>query len=266
MSTLTEGTRLVVSGALYSERGHPVFRWGKGDPLTVVLFDGDERTILRRSIWAGRQQNEYWNQFTPISLLGGSVMLFVVAYYLSRLPMLRVAALLALAVGLSPVLPFVPPGVVFVLLYRVLWRNGRMRRAMRDLLMLPTRYFDRSALASRTLLPDGEICSMETAATLAEALRLAPGAKVRAPSPADVSKVRRYSVFGRETDDDGVRRLIRPSDPFAEHLIIPGDPWELARKSRIRARVFELTAVTAFAVGFAGNLILVFVALVAWVR
>ena len=72
---LPEGTQVYLSGPLYSAHGHGVFRTTRQHPLTVVIYDGETDTILRRSIWGGRQRTEYWNKFTPSSLIAGSLAL-----------------------------------------------------------------------------------------------------------------------------------------------------------------------------------------------
>ena len=263
VSTIPEGTRLIVSGALYSERGRAVFRTDKNTPLTVLLFDGDENTIVRRSIWAGRQLNEYWNQFTLLSLLAGAVALLVIAYYLSRNSLLRLPALFALVTGLTPILPFLPPGIGLFLLYRGLWRRGRIRRAERDLIALPLRFIDKRYDIKSVKLPDQETYEMRILASAEEALSAAPTASIRGVSLVDNAfEAKRYFAFGRPE----AGKLGEIADPLVETIIIPGDPWDLSRRSESSARVFELTALLCVAFGYAVNWFVVFISLASWIR
>jgi hypothetical protein len=269
ISTLPEGTRLILCGALYSERGHTVFRTEKKTPLTVVLFDGTERSIFRRSIWSGRQQNEYWNQLTWISLLTGAISLFVLAYYLSRVPVLRTSAILALVAGVGPILPFFPPGIALFFLYRNLWRMGRVRRAERDLLLISTYRFDDSCKTRRSCtmtLADGELYGYTSVAGIEEAFAIAPKGRIRSTSITSTHDSDVYWVFGRPIDDPNRVELSMSDDPMAENVIISGNPWETSRICSRSARLFEFLATVSFAAGLAMNGILLLAALVSWMR
>lgn len=266
--TLPEGTRMLIGGALYVERGHAVFRSEREVPLSVVLFDGNDDTILKRSIWSGRQKNEYWNQFTLSSLLAGAVALFVLAYYVSPEPMLRPAALLALVAGACPVLPFLPPGIGLFFVYKHLWHLGRTRRGQRDLLALPVYRFnepeDGSVAAQEVRLPDGESYVMEPTKNLDQAKRIASRARVRSAGCRAWERSGFSVVFGVRGDRGDT--VTKPADPLAEHLIIPGNPWMLSRRCARSAKQLEIASLLCFAAGLAGNAFLVLFALASWIR
>lgn len=264
ISTLPQGTRLIVSGAVYRERGHTVFRSNKQTPLTVILFDGEAQTLLRRSIWTGRHHNEYWNQITPISLLAGATLLFVFAYYLFRVPLLRLPALFALIGGAAPLIPFLPPGILLFFLYRSLWRIARVRRAERDLLMAPARFLSENNTRSEGefTLPDGGRFVHRVVETLDSARRLAPLAKLRASSVAR-DGFETYHVFGSPSHEG---RLGRSSDPLAENVIVAGDLIDTSRRSGRRAHIYEIASVVSFLAGFVVNWFLLFAALSTWIR
>ena len=76
----------------------------------VVIYDGDERSILLRAVWGGRQKNEYWNSFTLAALITGSVSLFLMSYLFLSHPLYRQAALFALTLGFFPLATLLPPG------------------------------------------------------------------------------------------------------------------------------------------------------------
>lgn len=264
ISTLPEGTRIMLSGTLYSERGHAVFRDTRSVPLMVLLFDGDERTVLRRAIWSGRQKNEYWNQFTLSSLLAGTVALFVLAYYFSRSPMLRPQAILALVAGAAPILPFLPPGIGLFFVYRYVWGLGRVRRAERDVLALPVRYFgdDETPTRGEVVLPDGEIYVARRVDSLEEAHRLAPSASIREVPQRLHASGHEYWVFGTP----GASGVSAPSDSMAEHLLVPANPWRASKVCDRHARALEVLALVSFALGICGNAILTLYVLAGWLR
>ena len=66
---LSEGTTLLVGGALYREEGRSVFKARDGIPPLALIYDCPRPAIMRRAIRGGRQVNEYWNPFTLPSLV-----------------------------------------------------------------------------------------------------------------------------------------------------------------------------------------------------
>lgn len=262
--SLPEGTQVFVSGPLYVEHGRPVFRANRQDQLTVVLYDGQKNTILRRAIWGGRHRNEYMNPFTPGSLTAGSFSLLILSYILLRAPILRLPALISLTSSLFPLLILLPPGLLLFFLYRHWWRKARFLRAERDMLLLPIRYFPEfSGEEERETirLPDGEEYAMERyrdqnqalarlgAGTIRQATRLG-----RAAAGSDD-----YYVFGRTNGD--APALAVPEDPMAELIMIPGNPVQLSHLCSRRARVFELLSTASIVAGVLVNLYLVSVLL-----
>lgn len=267
--SLPEGTHMFLSGSLFSERGGCVFRSDNRYPLTVVIYDGEPDTILRRSIWAGRQRNEYWNQFTPASLIAGSVALLVVGYNLIRTALAHPQALIALCLSMSPILPFLPPGVLLFFLYRSLWRRGRFFRAERDLIRLPLRYFGEVTPASQEgiALPSGERYSFSVYNDRAEAFYAMEGGKLRTVSLlSDTRSIREWYVFGSRESRDGSAVFAKSSDPMVELLLIPGNPAELSARCVRRARVREVLAGVTFAVCFLINATALFALLNIWVE
>lgn len=134
VSALAEGTRFYVAGHVVEESGGVVFRGDDlHDPL-VIIYEGPEHSFFKRTIWTGRQRNEYWNQFTPVALTGGLLAQLVIAVI--SVNESRLTALLATVFALIPVLPLIPPGVVGYYLYRRIWRRARRRRALRDVVRI----------------------------------------------------------------------------------------------------------------------------------
>jgi hypothetical protein len=254
--SLPEGTRMLLSGPLYIEDGHGVFRSVESRPLTVLLYDGSESTILKRSIWSGRQRNEYWNVFTAGSLSAGFISLLIYAFILFRLPLSRVPAVVSLSMALLPLCVLLPPGVVSYYLYRNFWRRGRLLRAERDLLSLTLRHFQADVEGEQeTRLIDGESYLMIPMKSIPEARDLAPDAKVRSSSylPDCLVEEAEVYVFGSYRED---RHLDRPEDPMAECIIIPGNPEKLSGICARQARRMEIQAGLFFFIGLFMNYLL----------
>jgi hypothetical protein len=278
--SLPSGMKLFVGGRLFLEGGRGVFRSQPREPLLVVFYDGEPRSILARAIWGGRQRNEYWNQFTLASLLTGFFCLALLAYIALRgspnmLPGLP--GLVALSLALAPVAPFLPPGVALYFLYRFFWKKARRLRAERDLLRLPLRHFlagQASGWERRVLrLPLRQI-STDLASGGERSVQLATGETYLMSSNPNLTVrgepvVRSCSVRGKRYGPaclfgaldpgggpDG--RLLRaPEDPLAEMVRLPGDPVELAGSCDRSAHVLELAAAACFGLGTGANLFLI---------
>ncbi len=263
---LPEGSSVYVSGPLFIDHGQGVFRVTPQHALTVVFYDGDADTILRRSIWGGRQRNEYWNRFTSSSLIAGSLALLFLAYNFVRSDS-AVAAVLALGLSTTPILPFLPPGLPLYFVYRHFWKRARYNRAERDILRLPMKYFgDKSdGKSARSLLPDGRVYSMRVFDNRAAALVAMDRQKVRTTSVFRVPSVGegKCYVFGTEHKNRIGTPEIR--DPMAEHLLIPGDPLALASLCVRKARLREIVAAIAFAGCYVMNLMGAFALFNLWV-
>lgn len=253
LGSVTEGTRVFVSGSLL-RRGTEVTIGGQpGSPMLVVIYDGVERNLLRRAIWSGRQLNEYWNQLTPAALACGMLALIILSYALLRVPSQRLAAITSLTLASLPFLPLLPPGVALFYIYRRLWRRGRILRAHRDVLLLPLRHLNGPGLPDESYV--------EQSCTHPEAMRyVAAGAYIANPpiqTPEDA-----FSVFGRPAPDG----IEVPDDPMSEIVVIPGNPTELSRRCQKLAQRFEWLSVAVLGVGLTANVAVAFLVLLYLVR
>lgn len=134
LSGLEEGARLYAAGKLKTEAGLPVFEGTSSDPLLVLIYDGRDEDLEKRALWAGRHRNEYWNPVTQVSLTAGFLSTGAALYSLLRPPLLSLPAALTAALAFSPILPFLPPGLLFLFAYRSEWTEARRFRARRDLI------------------------------------------------------------------------------------------------------------------------------------
>ncbi len=248
VGSLPEGTRMFVAGPLYRSESKAVFRSDGAASLTVVIYDGAEETVLQRSIWGGRQRNEYWNRLTPVSLAAGSFSLIILASVYVASPWLRSAAILAVLGSLIPVLPLGPPGVVLFFLYRRLWQEARYLRAERDLLRLPLRFSP--AENEPVQLPDGERYLRFTVPAEQKRELMQRGSLYR--SARVVRRVPDSLTCFCVLNEEG--RPGRPDDPLMEFVLIPGDPENISRRCQGRARKLEIVSLSAFSVGLLMNL------------
>jgi len=260
ITSFPQGTRIMVSGELVMVNSRPVFRSRdkKGGELLVLIYDGDPGTILRRSIWSGRQRNEYWNQLTPVSLTLASFSLFILAYVYLRTPGLLFLAHISLTMSLAPLAPLLPPGLLLFSLYRRIWRAGRYLRAERDLLALPARRFGEAVgmrNGSRAFLPDGAVYRLQTFQGLDAALAGCPGGKIRTSRIIVGNKLNNavFYAFGCSAKAESAF-----SDPFAECVMIPGEPRSLSERCSRGARFRELLGAAIFAAALLINLLMVF--------
>jgi hypothetical protein len=139
--SLPEGIQVLLAGTLHISSRTGRFRSGKKDELLVLFYDGDNASLLKRAVWHGRQRNEYWNPFTGVSLGAGILTGMILSYFFLSAPMNRFPAIVSITMSLVPIIPLLPPGLIFFVLYRKLWRRGRFLRALRDILKLPRRSF-----------------------------------------------------------------------------------------------------------------------------
>jgi len=259
--SLPAGTKVFVGGAFFSEEGRGIFRSLPQKPLVVVIYDGDRKTILLRSIWGGRQKNEYWNRYTLPALIGGSIAMLMTSYIMMGTPFLRFPSLVALCLSVFPIAALLPPGVVFYFLYTWFWKRARLLRAQRDLFRLPLRYFEASDTWKQVPYEE-QIVSLPTRepylltrrpdGIVGEELIIRDGGMLSLPE----EKRGDYYLFGALKQSS--RRLIeRPQDPMAELVLVLGDPVLLSKACSRRARRLELLAALFIFSGLAANLLLV---------
>lgn len=256
VTSLTEGTRFFAAGRLSLRDGRATITGDRTDPVIVVVYDGPTRTLLRRGTWSARQRNEYWNRWTPAALAAGVVALATIGYVLIRAPLDRIAALLAVSLAAFPILPFLPPGVVFFFVFRLLWRRGRLLRAYRDILRLPLRHLHDAS--GHGTLPEGQAYALRPISP-ESAQRYGPDTVVlddplrRAGANDSEAK---WTVCGQIDPDSEL--LAVPSDPISERMIIGGDPARLSERCQRGARRLELLSAAVVGIALTGNLYLVF--------
>jgi hypothetical protein len=239
VSTLTEGAKVFVGGALVLRENRWTFAAANDSPLLVIFYDGPDRSLTVRAIRAGRHRNEYWNALTPYALILGALCLIAMAAsFLSR-PAFRLTVLTSLIAVFVPLFPLIPPGILCTVLYRRLWWRGRIFRAYRDLVRLPLKYLPGGEGSCR--LPGGEWYGIRRCDSLSEETR-----KTIPLLILDEGKRKKegWYIFGALSGPEGSAADIpaQPEDPFATFGILPGKPEALARRYTTRAYTLEIIA------------------------
>jgi hypothetical protein len=221
---LIEGTRVFIGGRLATQQNRRIFVAGTDGPLIIIFYEGTDRSLNNRVLWAGRHSNEYFNTLTPYALAVGVFAQLSIAISFLHRPAFRLTAVVAFIAMFLPLFPVLPPGILFTALYIRLWHRARMFRAYRDTVRILIRQANR-------FLPDGEYyCSVQTDEVADQSLLLVPtGAKVHT-----------YTLFG-VTGTDGALPA-EPQDFAALYGFVPGNPHELERQYTVRAHFWEVAA------------------------
>ncbi len=252
VAAVSEGARIFVGGRVRSDAGRARFASDKGCPLLVILFDGQDRSLLTRAVRAGRQKNEYWNPATPFALTAGAFCQLLMALSFVNRPALSAAFSAALTLAFAPILPYLPPGLLLTAASRAAWRRGRNYRALRDLVRLPLLHL--APGETETTLPDGSrygvvvLNEKEFERIPEDAPRLPPEATRAAAG----GRWYCYGAVGGEMPFDATK------DPSAVYAALPAPPERLAAGYSGRAKLMETAAGAAMLGGTLLNAMLAF--------
>jgi hypothetical protein len=269
ISTLTEGARVFVGGALRFQDERWCFVSTKETPLMVIFYDCPDRALTPRVIRTGRYWNEYWNPITPYSLVIGAICQILIAVSFLNRPAFRLTVITALTALFTPLYPLIPPGLLFTVLFRRIDWRARVLRVYRDLARLPLPYLAPGRETGR--LPpgkpaDGEGPSSEAGAAGGEIF----GFITRDSLPAEAGEETmpfllpeylkrgtntKWYIFGAIRPGSGLP--VRPGDPFAAFGILPGKPEALARRYAITAYTLEAIAWLALLAGIGLNILFI---------
>ncbi len=251
--SLAEGTAIFISGDVKEDEGRVVFSGNKKEPLTVIIYDGEQRSLLERSISCGRQKNEYWNFLTPWSIAAGGIISLILLDMMIKASVPSSVLLMGIIVSAMPLIPFIPPGLIFFLLYANMWKKGRYCRSDRDLISLPLRFEDRN-------ISDPDYLHVKFSADR-PIFPLKDGYSSRNIhfKRGNQTSLWDNSAFGRvELKEDG-KWLCRPEDPMKEYLLLYDDPGEMIRNSNKKALVYELLSLFFIAIATIVNIFVLIV-------
>jgi len=272
VSTLTEGVKVYIGGQLKTQNGRLSFCSTKEEPLMVLFYNCPDTELTNAIIRAARTRNDYWHSLTPISIvIGALVLVYMAASFLGR-PAYRLTVISTLVAIFVPVLPVIPPGILFTVLYRRLTWNARNLRAYWDLVNLPLRYlmpeypmrqsadlctgekygyvkldsFPEGNLRQRTFDSQGsaEVPEKEAVPWLIPEKQKPAGGK---------SKLFFFGVLNGAGDS----LPQRSKDPFVSFGILPADPAYLARRYAIKAYTLEAVAWIILLLGITVNVVFI---------
>ena len=249
VSALTEGAKVFVGGSLVCRDGQRSFVSTKENPLLVIFYDGPDHSLATRTIRAGRHRGEYWNAYTPYSLVIGALCQILMAVaFLSR-PAFRLTVIVSLIALFVPLYPMIPPGLLFTVIYRRLAWKSRILRAYRDLARLPLRYLspyrmgkrllrNKAPLKENYILPNGELYGFIRCAELPAQ---AEDGTIPLLLPEFLkTKDALWYIFGALRPGEDMP--VQPKDSFAAFGVLPGRPEIIARRCEIMAYTLELVA------------------------
>ncbi|MDR0475971.1 MAG: hypothetical protein LBH43_20185 [Treponema sp.] len=260
LSILSGEVRIYVGGTLALRDKRRIFASSPGSPLLIILYEGSDHTLTTRTIKGGRYKNKYWNFITPYAHIMGAFSQIIMAVYLFDRPARRNAMIAAFIALFAPIIPLIPPGILFAMLYRRLWWRARLCRAYRDLARLLFFYTPKNetgagptALNEKGIkLPDGEFYGMKQYDTLPPAF-YEKGFPFIIPET-EKKKGDKWHVFGIRDDKKNEGFLSAPADPLTVYGAIPGEPEILSKRYAVRAWSLEILSWIVFAAGLAINL------------
>jgi len=133
VSTLTEGVKVFIGGQIQTQNNRLSFGSTRENPLMVIFYNCPDDKLPYEIIYGARTNNEYWNSFTPISLIIGALALIYIAGSLLGRTAHYLTVIIALISIFIPILPILPPGILFTALYRRLSWNSKKIKAGWDL-------------------------------------------------------------------------------------------------------------------------------------
>ncbi|MBN1412247.1 MAG: hypothetical protein JW969_15485 [Spirochaetales bacterium] len=270
ISSIPEGTKMFISGVIHVKNGRGIFKSASKNPLLVVIYEGNKTGLLKRAISTGRQRNEYWNQFTWISLITGICILFLMSFFLFQKDISKTMGFLTVSLSILPPSIFLPPGVFFFFLYRFFWKKARRLRAQRDLFMLPLRYFKDISF------PDSEKERCAELPDHTKYIMIKTGEKdnksyypiigevkteINQVFPGQNPEKNENYLFGSFIEKEDGSFITTPADPMAELIYFPGNPGTAAAVCNKKAWLLASISFLFMFIGLCCNFTLIFLIL-----
>jgi len=255
VSTLTEGAKVFIGGQIMTQSGRLSFCSTKENPLLVLFYNCPDTELTGGVIRAARTRNDYWNSFTPISIvIGALALVYIAASFLGR-PAFSLTVISALIAIFVPVLPVIPPGILFMVLYRRLTWHARNLRAYWDLSNLPLRYL----LPEYPQRQSADLCTGEKYGYVKlDSLPAQDAVPWLIPEKQKPDKKSKLYFFGVLGAGEEFSMPQRSKDPFVTFGILPADPAYLARRYAIKAYTLEAVAWFILLLGIVINVVFVF--------
>jgi hypothetical protein len=247
VSTLTEGVKVFIGGLITTQNNRLIFLSTKENPLIVIFYNCHESELTNQIIMSARSRNEYWNTLTPVALGIGALSLVYIAASLLNRPAFRLTVVSALIAVFIPVLPFIPPGLLFVNIYRrMIWYSG-IYKAYWDIVRRPLQYLGPDQ--ENVLLNNGERFGYVKMDSLPADF---PQGDIPYLIPQTIKeeKSQQWYFFGilpqgNNPTEENPAKIILPEkskDPFVCYGILPAKPEMLIRRYITQAYSFEVLA------------------------
>jgi len=134
ISTLSEGAKVFIGGKVKMKNDRLSFCSTKEEPLMVIFYNCPDNDLPSVIISSARARHGYWNNLSPITTIIGALSLIYIAASLLNRPAFRLTVICAIISVFLPILPVLPPGLLFTTLYRRFSWNARKLRASKDLI------------------------------------------------------------------------------------------------------------------------------------
>ena len=247
VSTLTEGVKVFIGGIIKPENNRLIFNSTKENPLIVIFYNCHDSELTNQIIFSARIRNEYWNSFTPVALGIGALSLVYIAASLLDRPAFRMNVISALVAVFIPILPFIPPGLLFINFYRRLRWYSRKYKAYWDIIRIPLQYLEPDQ--ESTLLSTGEKFGFIKIDSLPPAA-LNGDIPFLIPQTIKEGKAQQWYFFGILPPDKNPTvenqaedsLPVKSRDPFVCYGILPAKPQSLIRCFITKAYSFEALA------------------------
>ena len=252
VSTLTEGAKVFIGGQIKTQNNRLSFCSTKENPLMVLFYNCPDTELAGSLIRAARTRNEYWNSFTPVSLvIGALALIYMAASFLGR-PAFRLTVISALVAVFVPALPVVPPGILFTVLYRRMSWHARKLRSYWDLVRLPLNLMPNC--------PEGQVPGTGEKYGYVTLDSLPEGEAIPwlLPENQKLGKNKLY-FFGTLAAQTGEQYPLpqRSKDPFVSFGILPDDPSRLAGRYAVKAYTLEVLAWLILLTGISVNVVFI---------
>jgi len=256
VSTLTEGVKVYIGGQIKMQNNRLNFISTKENPLIVIFYNCSETELTGEIIRCARTYNEYWNTITPASLVIGALSLIYIAVSFLNRPAFRITVIYALAAVFIPILPVIPPGLLFTALHLRIRQYSTKFRTYWELARLPLRYLkpgeDSAVLTTGEKYGFVKLNSLPVNAGKEETPFLIPEGFMEKGK-------HELFFFGITGANGGLPAVSK--DKFASYGILPANPALLTRRYAVRAYITDILAWLVLFFGIITNIIFIFIIL-----
>ena len=256
VSTITDGAKVFIGGQIKNQNDRLNFCSTKENPLMVIFYNCPDSELTSGIIRSARARNEYWNNFTMVSIAIGAISLIYTAVSLLDRPALRLNVIGALTAVFAPILQSFPPSYLFTILYRRMTWDARNLRAYWDLARLPMRFLQPEQESG--ILSTGEKYGFVKLDSLPDETT---SGTIPFLIPEDAGKERKQPWYFFGVLDGTSSLPQRSKDPFVSFGILPTNPSLLVRRYAIRSYTLEVFAWLILLLGICVNIIFIFIIL-----